>query len=105
MISIIYKKKINEIKTNTKIIKNNYITEERNILLYKDDIKNFNRKINDIKNDKDSYIKSINLLNKHIVITKEKISKQNKNTNEFFQRLEMLAEMSKENNNMKNKFI
>jgi hypothetical protein len=43
-------------------------------------------------------------LNKHIVLTKEKISKQNKNTNEFFQRLEMLAEMSKENN-MKNKFI
>ena len=68
---------------------------KREIHNIKDDIKKYNNVIRKLKAENDMYINSIRLLDKHIILAKEKLGKQNDKTNDFFIALTNLAIKSK----------
>jgi len=80
---------------------------KREIHIMKDEIKKFNNSIRKLKVENDMYINSIRLLDKHIILAREKLGKQNDKTNDFFIALTNLAIKSKkcemERRNLQNK--
>ena len=85
-------KKEKDTLTNSNI---NISETKREIHIIKDEIKKYNNIIRKLKAENDMYINSIRLLDRHIILAKEKLGKQNDKTNDFFIALTNLAIKSK----------
>ena len=83
----------------TKNIKNKMLEIERNIMELNDEIKQYNKINSNLLSDNEKIKSSVNLLKKHIKLTKEKIEVLDKNSEEFFMRLTFLAKQSEDDNN------
>ena len=91
----------NEItKTNeeTKNIKNQMLEIDRDIMALNDGIKQYNKMNSNLLSDNEKIKSSVNLLKKHIKLTKEKIEILDKNSEEFFMKLTFLAKQSEDDN-------
>jgi hypothetical protein len=89
---------LNKVKKEKETLANSNINiseTKREIHIIKDEIKKYNNIIRKLKAENDIYINSIRLLDKHIILAKEKLGKQNDKTNDFFIALTNLAIKSK----------
>ena len=89
---------LNKVKKEKEKLTNSNIDiseTKREIHNIKDEIKKYNNVIRKLKAENDMYINSIRLLDKHIILAKEKLGKQNDKTNDFFIALTNLAIKSK----------
>jgi hypothetical protein len=71
---------------------------ERNIMELNDEIKQYNKINSNLLSDNEKIKSSVNLLKKHIKLTKEKIEVLDKNSEEFFMTLTFLAKKSEDDN-------
>lgn len=86
---------ISGLNEETKIVKNNILLLERDIMGYEDEIKKFNKLNSGFFGEKENIRQSIKLLKKHSTITREKIKHQNEKSDELFSSLTLLAQKSK----------
>ena len=82
----------------TKNIKNKMLEIERNIMELNDEIKQYNKINSNLLSDNEKIKSSVNLLKKHIKLTKEKIEVLDKNSEEFFMTSTFLAKQSEDDN-------
>ena len=82
----------------TKNIKNKILEIERNIMELNDEIKQYHKINSNLLSDNEKIKSSVNLLKKHIKLTKEKIEVLDKNSEEFFMTLTFLAKQSEDDN-------